>query len=102
MGQPIADNAPPPIGKNDEDEWEYEYDATETEDLYFTLDLTTHVADALLQKPTPANTSPVRGSPRNGENEGQEGAVDEGEACIGNSEFEGVWRCLKTKHGKRS
>ncbi|EME81326.1 uncharacterized protein MYCFIDRAFT_81394 [Pseudocercospora fijiensis CIRAD86] len=33
-----------------EDEWEYEYDPTETEDLYFTLDLTTHVADALEPK----------------------------------------------------
>ncbi|TKA77778.1 hypothetical protein B0A55_04698 [Friedmanniomyces simplex] len=29
------------------DEWEYEYDLRETEDLYFTLDLTTHVPEAI-------------------------------------------------------
>ncbi|KAK5687721.1 hypothetical protein LTS10_001861 [Elasticomyces elasticus] len=28
-------------------EWEYEYDLNETEDLYFTLDLTTYVPDAI-------------------------------------------------------
>lgn len=32
------------------DEWEYEYDDTATEDFYLTLDLTTHVPDALVQK----------------------------------------------------
>lgn len=31
-------------------EWEYEYDASETEHFYFTLDLTTHVPDALVRK----------------------------------------------------
>lgn len=33
------------------DEWEFEYDDNETEDLYFTLDLTTHVPDALASNP---------------------------------------------------
>ncbi|CZT14621.1 uncharacterized protein RCC_00593 [Ramularia collo-cygni] len=32
-------------------EWEYEYSAHETESLYFTLDLTTHVPDALTDQP---------------------------------------------------
>ena len=34
----------------DEDEWEYEYSTSETEDFYFTVDLTTHVEDALKAK----------------------------------------------------
>ncbi|GAB7360505.1 hypothetical protein MBLNU230_g8455t1 [Neophaeotheca triangularis] len=33
-----------------DDEWEYELDEEETEELYFTLDLTTHVPDALLHR----------------------------------------------------
>lgn len=33
----------------DGDDWEYEYDGHETEDFYFTLDLTTHVPNALVQ-----------------------------------------------------
>lgn len=33
------------------EEWEYEYSTTETESLYFTLDLTTHVPDALNDQP---------------------------------------------------
>ncbi|KAK5158529.1 hypothetical protein LTS14_003549 [Recurvomyces mirabilis] len=40
----------------DDSEWEYEYDEHETEDLYFTLDLTTHVPDAV----------PIAKSARNG------------------------------------
>lgn len=31
-------------------EWEYEYEQNETEDFYFTLDLTTHVPDAVSKK----------------------------------------------------
>lgn len=37
------------------DEWEYEYSAHETENLYFTLDLTTHVPDALGQVNAPGS-----------------------------------------------
>lgn len=33
----------------DADDWEYEYDHNESEDFYFTLDLTTHVPNALVQ-----------------------------------------------------
>lgn len=37
-------------GNVDHDEvWEYEYDDTETEDVYLTLDLTTHVPNAFVQ-----------------------------------------------------
>ncbi|KAK4498256.1 hypothetical protein PRZ48_010913 [Zasmidium cellare] len=85
MGQPIASNTSPAIVKDDDDEWEYEYDATETEDLYFTLDLTTHVPDALVQKSAaPANAShksggAVRGSPSNEENNDDDGVNDEDE-----------------------
>ncbi|KAF2173921.1 hypothetical protein M409DRAFT_16189 [Zasmidium cellare ATCC 36951] len=83
MGQPIAsDGAPAIVKDDDDDEWEYEYDATETEDWYFTLDLTTHIPDALLQKSAPANGShesdgAARGLPRNEEKDGEEGAVNE-------------------------
>lgn len=31
-------------------DWEYEYDDTEREDIYFTLDLTTHVPNATQEK----------------------------------------------------
>jgi hypothetical protein len=33
-----------------ESDWEYEYDDTEKEDVYFTLDLTTHVPNAIQEK----------------------------------------------------
>lgn len=33
-----------------ESDWEYEYDENETEDIYFTLDLTTHVPNAIQEK----------------------------------------------------
>ncbi|KAK0864982.1 hypothetical protein LTS02_005625 [Friedmanniomyces endolithicus] len=36
-------------------EWEYEYDQHETEDLYFTIDLTTHVPGAIPTQPVPRN-----------------------------------------------
>lgn len=41
----------------DSDEWEYEYSTTETESLYFTLDLTTHVPDALVALPPPSQSA---------------------------------------------
>lgn len=37
------------ISDNSSD-WEYEYDENETEDIYFTLDLTTHVPNAIQEK----------------------------------------------------
>lgn len=43
----------PPTNGHDagsESDWEYEYDANETEDIYFTLDLTTHVPNAVQEK----------------------------------------------------
>ncbi|EME42193.1 hypothetical protein DOTSEDRAFT_73119 [Dothistroma septosporum NZE10] len=60
MGQPIARETSvyaSSIGRGssvpaDVDDWEYEYDENETEDFYFTLDLTTHVPNALLQAET--------------------------------------------------
>ncbi|KAF2213761.1 hypothetical protein CERZMDRAFT_83864 [Cercospora zeae-maydis SCOH1-5] len=54
MGQPqhqaAAAQVPTSQDEDDGSEWEYEYDPNETEDLYFTLDLTTHVPDALARK----------------------------------------------------
>lgn len=46
MGQPQHHAG----GDANHTDWEYEYNANETEDLYFTLDLTTHVPDALVRK----------------------------------------------------
>ncbi|KAK0346578.1 hypothetical protein LTS02_006096 [Friedmanniomyces endolithicus] len=40
---------------DDQSEWEYEYDPYETEDLYFTIDLTTHVPGAIPAQPVPRN-----------------------------------------------
>lgn len=61
MGQPIQQQDAHPLlstapssiqqpAVTETDEWEYEYDDTATEDFYLTLDLTTHVPDALVQK----------------------------------------------------
>lgn len=41
-------------------DWEWEYDAEETEDIYFTLDLTTHVPDALGEKEFARNGKRLR------------------------------------------
>ncbi|KAK0938953.1 hypothetical protein LTR29_009443 [Friedmanniomyces endolithicus] len=38
---------------DDHSEWEYEYDQHETEDLYFTIDLTTHVPGAMPTQQVP-------------------------------------------------
>ncbi|KAK0891863.1 hypothetical protein LTR91_019214 [Friedmanniomyces endolithicus] len=40
---------------DDQSEWEYEYDPYETEDPYFTIDLTTHVPGAIPAQPVPRN-----------------------------------------------
>lgn len=42
------------------DEWEWEYDDEETEDIYFTLDLTTHVPDAVGEREVSANGKRLR------------------------------------------
>ncbi|KAH9828376.1 TFIIIC subunit, partial [Teratosphaeria destructans] len=39
---------PHPPGHDDDGQWEYEHDENETDDVYFTLDLTSHVSDALI------------------------------------------------------
>jgi hypothetical protein len=44
--QPEARNEPHTI----DSDWEYEYDGVETEDIYFTLDLTTQVPNAIQEK----------------------------------------------------
>lgn len=60
---------------DDDDEWEYEYDDTETEDLYFTLDLTTHVPDALLKEPP--RSKPDRSASHNQEDFTRPDAAEE-------------------------
>ena len=47
ISQPAARNEPHTTELSD---WEYEYDEHETEDIYFTLDLTTHVPNAIQEK----------------------------------------------------
>ena len=43
-------NLQPEAGNEPLSGWEYEYDDHETEDIYFTLDLTTHVPNAIQEK----------------------------------------------------
>lgn len=47
IAQPAARNEPHTTDLSD---WEYEYEDHETEDIYFTLDLTTHVPNAIQEK----------------------------------------------------
>ena len=48
---------------SDESEWEYEYDDNETDDFYFTLDLTTHVPPVLAREKRAKSQKPTaRGS----------------------------------------
>jgi hypothetical protein len=47
ISQTAARNEPHTTTESD---WEYEYDEHETEDVYFTLDLTTHVPNAIQEK----------------------------------------------------
>lgn len=44
----------PPAAKQDDSEWEYEYDENETEDYYFTLDVTTHQSERTQRDGPPA------------------------------------------------
>ncbi|KAI7317892.1 hypothetical protein KC326_g3833 [Hortaea werneckii] len=49
----------------DDVEWEYEYDDNETEDFYFTLDLTTHVSNAVAApEPRKRNRAAPKGKRR--------------------------------------
>lgn len=66
------------------DEWEYEYSLHETESLYFTLDLSTHVPDALSDNPllstkTSRNYSAPRADPSNQTVSGSDSASENGE-----------------------
>jgi hypothetical protein len=57
--QPPARNEP---HTTDASEWEYEYDQNETEDIYFTLDLTTHVPNAIQEKQYAKNGKLIGGA----------------------------------------
>jgi hypothetical protein len=46
----------------DAEDWEYEYDQHETEDIYFTLDLTTHVPNAIQEKQYAKNGKLIGGA----------------------------------------
>ena len=82
ISQPAARTEP---HTNDSD-WEYEYDEHETEDIYFTLDLTTHVPNAIQEKQYAKNGKLI-GPEKNGaasENAPQDDA--NGEAALNESE----------------
>jgi hypothetical protein len=65
---------------DEEDEWEYEYEESETEALVFTLDLTTHVPDAVDTGPTTRNGKrAVKDTPNGGFARNARGALDRGE-----------------------
>ncbi|KAI5363513.1 putative transcription factor TFIIIC, triple barrel domain-containing protein [Septoria linicola] len=65
-------------GRLEDTEWEYEYDDNETEDLYFTLDLTTHVPDALTRKyeTAPDSHGAARAAP-NGDAQQRDAAIED-------------------------
>ncbi|QIW99784.1 hypothetical protein AMS68_005302 [Peltaster fructicola] len=59
--QPVID-AKAPVWFEDDSDWEYEYDEHAYEDFYVTLDLTTHVPDALTKRETAKNGKWARGT----------------------------------------
>jgi hypothetical protein len=59
ISQPPARNEP---HTTDAGDWEYEYDQNETEDIYFTLDLTTHVPNAIQEKQYAKNGKLIGGA----------------------------------------
>jgi hypothetical protein len=59
ISQPPARNEP---HTTDAEDWEYEYDQHETEDMYFTLDLTTHVPNAIQEKQYAKNGKLIGGA----------------------------------------
>lgn len=58
MTEPGSPDVPRAASAEEVDEWEYEYDETQTEDWYFTLDLTMHVPDAFVEKQHPDLRTP--------------------------------------------
>lgn len=80
--QPAARNEP----HTTDADWEYEYDQHETQDIYFTLDLTTHVPNAIQEKQYAKNGKLI-GLEKNGaasENAPQDDA--DGEAALNEDE----------------
>lgn len=51
---------PPQNNTGSDSEWEYEYDDHETEQIYFTLDLSTHVPNAIQDKSVAKNNRVIR------------------------------------------
>ncbi|GAB1740174.1 hypothetical protein NU219Hw_g5087t1 [Hortaea werneckii] len=63
-------------------EWEYEYDDNETEDFYFTLDLTTHVSNAVAApEPRKRNRAAPKGK-RRPETPAEQAAREERDAAV--------------------
>ncbi|OTA35826.1 hypothetical protein BTJ68_03975 [Hortaea werneckii EXF-2000] len=66
----------------DDVQWEYEYDANETEDFYLTLDLTTHVSNAVATpEPRKRNRAAPKGK-RRPETTAEQSAREEREAAV--------------------
>jgi hypothetical protein len=78
ISQPAARNEP---HTTDVSDWEYEYDEHETEDIYFTLDLTTHVPSAIQEKQYAKNGKLIRPEKNDAENAPQDDDAN-GEAAL--------------------
>lgn len=78
ISQPAARNEPQTTELSD---WEYEYDERETEDIYFTLDLTTHVPNAIQEKQYAKNGKLI-GTEKNGAENAPQDDDANGEAVL--------------------
>lgn len=78
ISQPAARNEPHTTELSD---WEYEYDEHETEDVYFTLDLTTHVPNAIQEKQYAKNGKLIGPEKNSAENAPQDEDAN-GEAAL--------------------
>jgi hypothetical protein len=78
ISQPATRNEPHTTELSD---WEYEYDEHETEDIYFTLDLTTHVPNAIQEKQYAKNGKPIHPEQNGAENAPQDDDAN-GEAAV--------------------
>lgn len=78
ISQPAARNEPHTTELSD---WEYEYDEHETEDIYFTLDLTTHVPNAIQEKQYAKNGKLI-GPEKNGAENAPQDEDANGEAAL--------------------
>ena len=78
ISEPAARNEP---HTTEESDWEYEYDEHETEDIYFTLDLTTHVPNAIQEKQYAKNGKPIHPEKNGAENAPQDDDAN-GEAAV--------------------